>query len=297
MNCALIGTTKIASIHVREMINNGIKEITIISRSKKKAKRFINNLNFQDIVFIPEKISILKKKKFDFINICSATKVHLKHLKYLGQSNSIVIVEKPIFSILDHKKNFIDILDKIYSKNKKIYICYPMSFLAKTFIKLSKNKNIKKIGINYYTTGNKKYKDIAIDLIPHTVVFLYFLIKKKINFTLKKSNIKKIKIEKSKWFAKLEINKIIIYIKLIENNKKIKSIFSFKVNKIIIKRDTKFENGNFQNYLNYKKQSYKIKNPMTEMFQSIFKNASNNNFFTNNKKLTYKLMKDSRYLV
>tara|TARA_A100000164_G_scaffold381585_1_gene434002 strand:+ start:2411 stop:2611 length:201 start_codon:yes stop_codon:yes gene_type:complete len=62
MNCALIGTTKIASIHVREMINNGIKEITIISRSKKKAKRFINNLNFQDIVFIPEKISILKKK-------------------------------------------------------------------------------------------------------------------------------------------------------------------------------------------------------------------------------------------
>ena len=103
MNCALIGTTKIASIHAREMINNGIKEITIISRSKKKAKRFINNLNFQNIVFIRKKYQFLKKK-FDFINICSATKVHLKHLKYLGKNNSIIIVEKPIFSILNHRK-------------------------------------------------------------------------------------------------------------------------------------------------------------------------------------------------
>ena len=36
MICGLIGSTKIAEVHLRELIKNGAKEIVIISRSKKK---------------------------------------------------------------------------------------------------------------------------------------------------------------------------------------------------------------------------------------------------------------------
>ena len=36
MICGLIGSTKIAEVHLRELIKNGAKEIVIIGRSKKK---------------------------------------------------------------------------------------------------------------------------------------------------------------------------------------------------------------------------------------------------------------------
>ena len=39
MNCAIIGSTKIAEIHAKHIINNGVKEITFISRSQNKRKK------------------------------------------------------------------------------------------------------------------------------------------------------------------------------------------------------------------------------------------------------------------
>ena len=56
MICGLIGSTKIAEVHLGELIKNGAKEIAIISRSKKKSLK------------IYEKF----KKKFNklFIKIC-----------------------------------------------------------------------------------------------------------------------------------------------------------------------------------------------------------------------------------
>ena len=42
MKCAVIGSTKIAEIHIREYVKNNFKNITIISRKKTKAKHFAN---------------------------------------------------------------------------------------------------------------------------------------------------------------------------------------------------------------------------------------------------------------
>ena len=47
-NCAIIGSTKIAEIHVREFINNGISDITVISRDIKKSQKFSKNC-FQNL--------------------------------------------------------------------------------------------------------------------------------------------------------------------------------------------------------------------------------------------------------
>ena len=44
MNCAIIGSTKIAEIHAKHIIKNGVKEITFISRSQNKRKKNISNL-------------------------------------------------------------------------------------------------------------------------------------------------------------------------------------------------------------------------------------------------------------
>ena len=44
MNCAIIGSTKIAEVHAKYIINNGIKEITFISRSQNRRIKNISNL-------------------------------------------------------------------------------------------------------------------------------------------------------------------------------------------------------------------------------------------------------------
>ena len=101
INCAIIGSTKIAEIHAKHLINNGIKEITFISRSQNKRKKNISNLkkNFSNqIKFFHSDINILKKKKFKFICICSKSEIHHIHLKLVSNLKSIIIIEKPIVS-------------------------------------------------------------------------------------------------------------------------------------------------------------------------------------------------------
>ena len=44
MNCAIIGSTKIAEVHAEQLIRNGIKEVTFISRSKIKGKKIIEKV-------------------------------------------------------------------------------------------------------------------------------------------------------------------------------------------------------------------------------------------------------------
>ena len=78
MNCAIIGSTKIAEVHAKHLINNGIKEITFISRSQNNRKKNISNLKkifSNHIKFFHSDIEILKKIKLllkIFIVICSS---------------------------------------------------------------------------------------------------------------------------------------------------------------------------------------------------------------------------------
>ena len=62
MNIALIGTSKIASVHLRILLNlKSTKKIYVISRSLKKAKNFINKYKFKNKKKIfPSNIKILK---------------------------------------------------------------------------------------------------------------------------------------------------------------------------------------------------------------------------------------------
>ena len=44
MNCAIIGSTKIAEVHAEQLANNGVREITFISRSEQKRKKIITKV-------------------------------------------------------------------------------------------------------------------------------------------------------------------------------------------------------------------------------------------------------------
>lgn len=297
MKAALIGTTKIAEIHLRELIENGCKEITIISRDKSKADKLISKFKiFQNIKFISSHIKILKIKKFDLIDICSNTNFHLKHLDFIPKFKGAIIVEKPIFSIIKHNKNFLKILNTIYKKHQKIFVCYPMTYFAKNIHKLLNLKKINNFRVNYHTSGKHSNNEIALDLLPHAISVKSELFK---NFDFNKKNIfsKKTIVEKNKWSSKIIYNDFKILYNFSQNKKRKVSKFSLQFNEKKLVRHTKKTKNIFQNYIQFNNKMISINNPMKIMFKDFFKNKNKIEFFNKNKIFTYFVMSKIQNLI
>jgi predicted dehydrogenase len=295
MKCAIIGSTKIAEIHIREYINNGAQNITIISRKLSKTNLFIKKLNEKfNFKFEAKNISVLKKQTFDIIDICSNTKYHLKHLNYIPKNNSLIVIEKPIFDLNNLEDSLETELNQIYKKHKKVFICYPMYYLGKSFLnKYRYNKKIKKIEVVYKTKGKHKAKDICLDLAPHALSLIYSLVKPSSKSVF---NSIKLKYSKLDWISKGYIDEIEYSFKFSENKSRDKSKFFFKINNQVINRPTKIIKNVFNNYLMYKKEIVLIANPMSQVIKQAVKSKSNKSILALNKNLTYWLMQNIKRL-
>ena len=290
MRCAVIGSTKIAEVHINELIKNNISEIYVISRHKNKRLCLIKKLNkkFKSVKFYEDKIDILKKKKFKIIDICSADEFHDIHLDYIADLNSIILIEKPIISLLKFNNNYVNFLNKIYKKNKKIVVCYPMLFLCNEFkLYLNNKKKFNKIKFNLSTGGRYNYKKIIINLMPHALTFLTNLIKIDRNTKIDFNNSI---IKKNNSIFNLTIENIKIEILLSEILHK-KTILSLTVNEKKITRLTRRINSKFINFIKIENKNFEINNPMSEFFKDFFLNINNNKYYYKNKNLTYLIMK------
>lgn len=292
MNCALIGTSKIASIHLKEILKDNFKKIYLISRKKKTAREFLVKNNFYD-----ERINISSKKilkdKIDLIDICVTTNLHHVFLDYLKKSNSFIIIEKPLISINIFKNDIPKKIDKIFNKHKKLVTCNPMTYFGNSFIKLFKSnlkKDINNIEIYYHVKGVKLYNEIAIDLLTHIINFLdVILLFKKIKIESIEKKIKKV--NKNNWLFIGTINKKIkIKISLKEYENTNISTFYFKINKDKYFRKTKLKDKKFINFLSFKNKIIKIQNPMTKFLRTSLKNRNNLSFIKKNQLLTKKTM-------
>ncbi len=294
MNCAIIGSTKIAEVHAKHIINNGVKEITFISRSQNKRKKNIFNLKkifSSRVKFIHSDIKILQKKKFNLICICSKTEIHDTHLKLVSNLKSIIIIEKPIISLLKFKNKYQKFLEYIYKKNKKIVVCYPYLFLAKEFKKyFPGTKKFKNINFEFQTGGKSIYKKICINLMPHALSFFQSFLKK--DFLKNITNINYKLVKKNIWKTNFDFKKIKINLIFKENFKK-KTFLKLKVNELILTRKTVKKKTKLINYIeNYKIGKRKvIKNPMEQFYKEFFKNIDNTKYYKSNKILTFELMK------
>lgn len=294
MNCAIIGSTKIAEIHAKHIINNGVKEITFISRSQNKRKKNISNLKkifSNQVNFFHSDIKILKKKKFNLVCICSKTEIHDTHLKLVSNLKSKIIIEKPIISLLKFKNKYQKFLDNIYKKNKKIVVCYPYLYLAKEFKKyVPITKKLINIIFEFHTGGKSIYKKICTNLMPHSLSFFQSFLKK--NFLNNISNINNKLVKKNIWRASFNFKKIKINLIFKENFKK-KTYLKLKVNDLILTRKTLKNKTKFINYIeNYKTGKKKvIKNPMEQFYKEFFKNLDNTKYYKSNKILTFELMR------
>ena len=300
MNCAIIGSTKIAEVHAEQLLKNGVKEITFISRSKKKREQIILRVKkkaSKEALLFHSNINILKKNFFNIICICSNTEVHDNHLKYVSKLKSIIIVEKPIISLIKYKYKYRDFLISIYKKNKKIIVCYPYLFLANSFKKFfNKINKIKKINFEFQTGGTAKFKKICVNLMPHALTFFHIFLKK--NFLKKKMKIEDLLVEKNKWKCKFSIDKISINLIFKENFKK-KTYLKLKIDNRILIRKTKKIKKLFINYIedNKTKRKKNINNPMEEFYANFFKNIKKVKYYNENKNITLDIMKKNSFFL
>tara|TARA_Y100000768_G_scaffold382270_1_gene362308 strand:- start:11 stop:916 length:906 start_codon:yes stop_codon:yes gene_type:complete len=300
MNCAIIGSTKIAEVHAEQLIKNGVKEITFISRSLKKRKKMIFNIKkkiSKKVLFSHSNITVLNKKIFKFICICSKTEFHDKHLKQVLKFKSIIIIEKPIVSLLKLKKSYKSFLTKIFKKNKKIVVCYPYLFLAKSFKKFCPRvTKIKRINFEFQTGGKATYKKICINLMPHALTFFHIFLNKK--FLKQKVNINNLSVKKNIWQTSFTIGRKIINLIFKENYLK-KTSLKLSLNDLKLIRKTKINKGRFINYIhNYKtNKDIEINNPIEEFYKDLMKNKDKRKYFLKNRNLTLDLMKKNYFFL
>jgi len=300
MNCAIIGSTKIAEVHAEQLANNGVREITFISRSEQKRKKIITkvkkNIN-KKVFFFHSDIGILKKNFFDIICICSNTEVHHKHLRTVSGLKSVIIVEKPIISLLKLKNRYESYLKNLYKKNKRIVVCYPYLFFAKNLNKFVKNlKKIDRIVFEFQTGGTAKFKKICIDLMPHALSFFHIFFKK--NFLKKNINKTNTIVKKNIWQTSFKVSEKIINLVFKENYKE-KTSVKLRLNDLVLVRRTKKNRGKFINYIqNFQTNKIKnINNPMEDFYKDLFKNMNNKKYYKTNKYLTLNIMKINNFFL
>ena len=300
MNCAIIGSTKIAEVHAEQLVNNGVREITFISRSEQKRKKIITkvkkNIN-KKVFFFHSDIGILKKNFFDIICICSNTEVHHKHLRTVSGLKSVIIVEKPIISLLKLKNRYESYLKNLYKKNKRIVVCYPYLFFAKNLNKFFKNlKKIDRIVFEFQTGGTAKFKKICIDLMPHALSFFHIFFKK--NFLKKNINKTNTIVKKNIWQTSFKVSEKIINLVFKENYKE-KTSVKLRLNDLVLVRRTKKNRGKFINYIqNFQTNKIKnINNPMEDFYKDLFKNMNNKKYYKTNKFLTLNIMKINNFFL
>ena len=293
MKIAVIGSTRIASIHIISLLKskheNKIKKIYSISRQLRKSKEFLFKYNFiNNDKIISADYKILDEYKFVVIIICVNTNYHHSCIDRVKKCSAILLVEKPLVSISLLGKKYNKIINKIYKDNNKLAVCYPMKYFARSIKKnFNFEKPIKKIELNYTTNGQHKNTDIRDDLLPHALSFLY-------EFFRDKKEFKHIKLEsrmtQNFWQGKIYYKNL----KFIMNFKQTKiknSKFYVKINNTKVDRITKIVKNQFLTMIVFKKKKVIVKNPMHSFIDSMFDNKSNSKWFIKNFKTTKEFLK------
>ncbi len=296
----IIGPSGIGAVHLREFIRNGINVIAFIGKSNSKKRSFSINLDkSKEIKIINlENIKNVKKFKPDVTSICSPIKEHLSHIMKCKNFSKFLIVEKPfIWSAkhLKHYKNF-DISRNLFIKSKsKIAVNLPMVSLAKQLIlKKEIPQKLKSLKFCYFTKGTQVQKNIAVDLLPHALSFLFTLYNKK-NYNVKILNIVE---KKNNWSCRIKVDEIFCTFIFTQNKSAKKSILMFDINKNKYKRFQKEIRNEREDYLlKNKKIKLFFKNPMKKYLHYLLTNFKQSNKISENNRLVLKITRIKEQLL
>ena len=265
MKTLVIGPRGVGEIYLRNLINH---QIDVYSTNYKKNKDLLKKYN----------INILKKldnkKKYNLVIICSKTNTHAKYIKKFENRCNKIIVEKPLawFPLI---KNNIEFFNSI--NHNKIVTNLPMISIAKDLKKYINGK-IKTIVFDYSTGGKNFYKNIAIDLLPHAISFIFQLLKKY------KLNLISYKINKTSNVFNFHINNVLYKIIISQKFNK-KSNLKITINNNVFNRVQKKVNDKFMVFLKNEDKMISIKNPMDYMITKNIKSFNKNISYNTQKSL------------
>ena len=296
----IIGPSGIGAVHLREFIKYGIKEIAFIGKSNSKKRSFNINLDkSKEIKIINlENIGNTKKFKPDITSICSPFKEHLSHIIKSINFSKYLIVEKPFLWLAKDQKGYknFDISRNLLIKSKgKIAVNLPMVSLANQLIlKKEIPQNLKSFKFFYFTKGSQVKKNIAVDLLPHALSFLFTLYNKK-NYNVKIINLVE---KKNNWSCKIKIDEILCIFKFSQDKSAQESILMFDINKNKYKRFQKVIRNEREDYLlKNKKTKLLFKNPMAEYIYYLLTNFKKSNKILENNRLVLKITKIKEQLL
>ncbi len=290
----IIGPSGIGTVHLRELLRFGFEEIAFLGKSNSKKRTFIVNLknNKQIKIINLKKLNNIKNFKPDVTNICSPFKNHYEHILACKNYSKFLIVEKPFIwfsSNLKKRKEYKTSVKLLENSKKKILVNLPMISLAQQLIKKKELPvKLNLIKFFYFTRGKQIKQNIAVDLLPHAISFLFTLIKKK-NFDIKVLNI----LEKnSEWSCRLKIDKTLCVFHFKQNMLYKESILKLNINNNKYIRFQKQLGNERVNYLvKNKKKKIQLKNPMTDYLNNMLKNLKNRRFVSKNNELVIKVAK------
>ena len=270
-NFALIGLAGfVAKKHVKCI--SDLKGNLVAALDKHDNVGFIDSFFSKCNFFKKEKefFRYIKKRKIDYVVVCSPSYLHFNHIKLSLLSGCNVIVEKPpVIKFEDYKK-----IIKLEKKTKKKCYCIFQLRLDEKLKSIKKeidlNKNKKKIMIKYYTyrgswyfkswKNNKKLSGgILVNIAIHFFDVLIWVFGNDLSFKILKKNSSKVEgiinLEKAdvSWTVSLE------NIKKLNKNIKTKYLRNMKVNNRVINFD-KFDNLHLENYKEILKGNFHISN-------------------------------------
>lgn len=284
----IIGPSGIGKIHFREFLKLGYNEIGLLGKRNFRSRKIDFTLKRERKILIYNLKNLFEAKKFSpkITTICSPFIYHKEHIDKVGMFCKNILVEKPLVAFKKRLLNKrIHKFTKKIINNKKLNILtnLPFVYLAEEF----KNKKLLKKKINnfnfkYFTKGNQKYDNIALDLVPHAVSFILSLN----NEELKLIKIKNITKSKNFWKCKLILNNCKCAFHFKQNKDRVKTHLSFRLNKDFFKRiqikNEEKENTFVKNY----KKIYKLNNPMSESIRKLAKAFIDKKKISKNSKLT-----------
>ena len=288
----IIGPSGIGAVHLREFVRNGFNEIGFIGKSNSKKRSFNINLDkSKEIKIINlEHIKNVKKFKPDVTSICSPFTEHLKHIIKCKNFSKFLIVEKPFLWSAKHLKGYknFEISKNLLTKSKaKIAVNLPMVSLAKQLIlKKEIPQKLESLNFYYFTKGSQIQKNIAVDLLPHALSFLFTLYNKK-NYNVKIINIVE---QKTSWSCRIMIDEIFCVFKFTQDKLAKESILMFDINKNKYKRfQKKVKNERVDYLLKNKKVKLIYDNPMVKYLHYLLINSKNTNKILENNRLVLKI--------
>ena len=178
MSHVIIGATGIGRHHARIFSSLGVEISGIVGKTQSSVKKTANLIE-QSYGFLPKALSSISDisgdKKVKSVSICSPTELHFSHIDFLLDKKVCIFCEKPLFWNWDLDLSVaLKFLDKISKTNNACLVTNNSSAYYVRCLKLP--SKISSFSFDFHTRGNNKFKNIAVDLLPHTFSMLYELL-------------------------------------------------------------------------------------------------------------------------